>query len=300
MKPGATPTRRATTAASRAVTIERVRAIRTAPYGVPLVVVKVETSDPVLYGLGCATHTQRASLAALAVDEYLDPFLRGRFVGEIEDIWQACHLSSYWRSGPTLFNAISGVDQALWDIAGKLAGMPVHAMLGGPTRRAAPAYVHTSGETFGEVAQRIEHFRAMGFRHFRCQCQGAPRPPGSPALADGDEMHAGSYLLEGSGEVAGQPDGPLSPAAEFRADDYVQQVPRLMAYVRRKFGDEIELIHDVHEHLDTTQAVWLAKALEPCPPPPSPLSTRILIFCRQTGCFSWRMRCRRSSWSTSA
>eukprot|EP01045_Picozoa_sp_COSAG04_P052530 COSAG04_NODE_22439_length_355_cov_0.578125_1_plen_117_part_11 len=110
----------------------------------------------------------------------------------------------------------------------------------------------------------------MGFRHFRCQCQGAPRPPGSPALADGDEMHAGSYLLEGSGEVAGQPDGPLSPAAEFRADDYVQQVPRLMGYVRRKFGDEIELIHDVHEHLDTAQAVWLAKALEPCPLLPTP------------------------------
>ena len=127
-------------------TITAVRAIKTAPYGARLVIVKIETSIPGLTGVGCATFTQRASTVALAVDEYLAPFLLGRRASEIEDIWQSAFVSSYWRSGPVLNNALSGVDQALWDIKGKVAGMPVHDLLGGKQRKAAPVYVHSSGK----------------------------------------------------------------------------------------------------------------------------------------------------------
>ncbi len=72
-----------------------VRTIMTAPDRIRLVVVKVMTSEPGLYGLGCATFTQRALAVQVAVDKYLKLFLIGRNVDEIEDIWQSSYVSSY-------------------------------------------------------------------------------------------------------------------------------------------------------------------------------------------------------------
>ena len=93
--------------------ITKVKAIPTCPHGIELIVVKVETDQPGLYGVGCATFRQRAHAVVAAVDEYLDDFCRGKDVDNIEDMWQTAYVSSYWRNGPVLNNALSGLDQAL-------------------------------------------------------------------------------------------------------------------------------------------------------------------------------------------
>ena len=94
------------------VRIRDVRVILTEPDDIRLVIVKVETTEPELHGVGCATFTQRPTPVAAAVNDYLKPFLVGKDPADIEDIWQSSYVSSYWRNGPVLNNALSGVDQA--------------------------------------------------------------------------------------------------------------------------------------------------------------------------------------------
>ncbi len=135
------------------------------PQGVRLTVVKITTDQDGLYGYGCATFTQRADLVKPAVEKYLKPFLLGKTTDRIEDIWQSCYNSSYWRNGPVLNNAISGVDQALWDIKGRQAGMPVYQLAGGKCREAA--------DTYGSRRRR----RISGGRRQREALYGAGLPP---------------------------------------------------------------------------------------------------------------------------
>ena len=119
-------------------------------------VVKITTDQDGLYGYGCATFTQRADLVKPAVEKYLKPFLLNKTTDRIEDIWQSCYDSSYWKNGPVLNNAISGIDQALWDIKGRQAGMPVYQLAGGKCREAADTYAHADGAEFQEVVDNAK------------------------------------------------------------------------------------------------------------------------------------------------
>src|SRR5215510_4369886 len=149
--------------------IKDVQVIATAPAGLRLVVVKVITDQDGLYGYGCGTFTQRADLVVPAVEKYLKPFLVGKRADRIDDLWQAMYNSSYWRNGPVLNNAISGVDQALWDIKGRQAGMPVYQLLGGKLREAADCYGHASGDEIPECIDSARKYMSEGFRHVRVQ-----------------------------------------------------------------------------------------------------------------------------------
>ena len=77
--------------------------------------------------------------------------------------WQAIYRHAFYRGGPILTSALSGIDQALWDIKGKALGVPVHELLGGPTRRRVRVYAHAS------TPERIKELRARGFTAFKTQ-----------------------------------------------------------------------------------------------------------------------------------
>src|SRR5207237_7628333 len=149
--------------------ITDVKTSLTAPAGIRLVVVKVLTSEPGLYGLGCATFTQWARVVETAIDRYLKPFVLGKDPLQIEDIYQSSFVSSYWRNGPVLGNALSGIDMALWDILGKRAGLPVYQLLGGKCRDAVDTYRHASGRTLQDVETAARRYMEQGYRHVRAQ-----------------------------------------------------------------------------------------------------------------------------------
>jgi mannonate dehydratase len=222
------------------VTVQDVQTIMTQPAGSRLIVVKVITSEPGLYGLGCATFTQRFHAVHAALEKHLKPFLIGRDVSRIEEIWQMSMVHGYWRNGPVLNNAISGVDMALWDIKGKQAGMPVYQLLGGKCREAAAVYAHANGRDPQEVAENVRQFISQGYRFVRVQMGG----------------------YGGKGAKIVKPDG-APDGAYFDPRDYARQMLRMMEHVRTDVGKEVELLHDVHERLRPIEAVQFAKDVEP-------------------------------------
>ena len=222
------------------ITIRDVRIITTQYDHQRLVIVKLLTSEPDLYGLGCATFTQRYHAVVAALEHHIKPFVIGREVNRIEELWRMLMVSGYWRNGPVLNNAISGVDQALWDIKGKMANMPVYELLGGKCREAAQVYVHADGRDPQEVTDNVRGFMAQGYRHVRVQM--------------------GGYGGDSNGLV--KPDGALD-GAYFDPRAYMRNMLNMIEFVRNELGEEIELLHDVHERLRPIDAVGFAKDLEP-------------------------------------
>jgi mannonate dehydratase len=224
--------------------ITAVRAIVTAPEGTPLVVVRVDTNVDGLYGLGCATFTQRWRSVVPYIEEHLARLVVGRYPGDIEDLTRLARVSSYWRDGAVGNNAISGLDMALWDIAGKRAGLPVHELVGGKVRAAADTYIHAGGATVDETIEQAREFIDAGWRHVRLQV-------GQPGI--------GAYGAQGFG--GGYPGSPYPDG--WRVEEYLRNTPALFERARAQLGAEVELLHDVHSRLTAKQAVILARALEP-------------------------------------
>ena len=221
--------------------ITDVKTFTVQPGHIPLVVVKVLTSEPGLFGLGCATFTQKFKAVEACIEHHLKPALIERDPAAIVDIWHTSMVGGYWRNGPVVNNAVGGVDMALWDIKGKLAGMPCYQLWGGACRTAAAVYVHANGTTVQEVAQSAREFMGRGFRHIRCQLGGYRGLAGPSVL---------------------KPEG-APPGDYFDPREKQRLIPQLFCHLREELGEEVELLYDVHERVAPVDAVWLAKALDP-------------------------------------
>lgn len=221
------------------LTIRRIKVITTAPEGIDLVVVKVETSEPGLYGLGCATFTQRYKAVITVIEEYLSPFLIGKDPQRIEDIWQTAMVNGYWRNGPVLNNAVSGIDMALWDIKGKLAGMPLYQLFGGKVREAVPAYIHADGKSVEHALELVQQRLEDGWKNVRIQVNG----------------------YGGQNPSMGRLKNTL-PGVYYDPKYYMKETIETFRKARERFGDEVGLCHDVHERLTPSDAMIFAKEME--------------------------------------
>ncbi len=234
--------------------ITDVKVILTQPGPDHLVVVKVLTSEPGLYGVGCATHRERPHAVAAYIEQHLKPFVIGRNCDEIEDLWQSAYVQSYFRSGVTGNNALSGIDGALWDILGKRCGVPVYQLLGGKVRTAVPLYCHAAARELPALEDQVRRWMAQGYRHVRVQLA----TPGYSGYGVG-----GAQTSE---EVQKMRPAGTPPSPVFEPTPYVNTVIKMFDYLRSKLGFDVELLHDIHERPAPNQAIQLCKAVEPYRP----------------------------------
>ena len=246
------------------LTIRNVRTICTEPDNIRLVIVKIETNEPEIYGVGCATFTQRPTPVMAAVEDYLKPFLIGKEPADIEDIWQSAYVSSYWRNGPVLNNALSGIDQALWDIKGKLAGMPVYDLLGGKARSSAAVYVHANGNEYQEVEDDVHRYMEEGFHHIRVQVVTPGYVTYGNKGASGETISNKSGPRLGTDRIFEPIPGKLHahPGGIFEPGPYIKSALGLFEHIRSKVGWDVEILHDVHERVPPIQGVGFAKEVE--------------------------------------
>jgi mannonate dehydratase len=212
------------------------------------VTLKIVTDEGV-HGLGDATLNGREMAVKAYLEDHVIPCLIGRDPRNIEDIWQYLYRGAYWRRGPVTMTAIAAVDMALWDIKGKLAGMPVYQLLGGKSRDGLLVYCHANGRDHAEAAEAVGHHIEMGYKAIRVQS-------GVPGL---DKVY-GVGKTSGFYEPAQKG---LPPEEPWDTALYLQHTPELFRKVREAFGFDHHLLHDAHHRLTPIEAARLGKDLEP-------------------------------------
>jgi mannonate dehydratase len=212
------------------------------------VTLKIETEDG-LYGLGDATLNGRELAVASYLTDHVVPLLIGRDARRIEDTWQYLYKGAYWRRGPVTMTAIAAVDVALWDILGKAANLPLYRLLGGASREGVMVYGHANGKDLDDTVAAVGRYLDLGYQAVRAQS-------GIPGLASAYGVGRGGMYYE--------PAEPgLPPENVWSTDRYLSFVPTLFAALRKEFGPDPRLLHDVHHRLTPIEAGRLGKELEP-------------------------------------
>jgi galactonate dehydratase len=188
------------------------------------VFVKVETDQPGLVGWGEASLEAKPRAVAGCVAD-MEPMIVGEDPRRIEYIWQILYRGAFWRQGVIGMSAISGIDQALWDIKGKDLGKPVYELLGGPVRDKVRMYTQFGGETPDKAVESAVSKVENGWTAIKT----VPMPP--------------TNYLEG-------------PKA-------VKQAAEMLRLVREAVGDEIDILLDFHGRVTPQMAIQYAKAFEP-------------------------------------
>ncbi|MBI3350059.1 MAG: galactonate dehydratase [Burkholderiales bacterium] len=187
---------------------------------------KIETDEGVV-GWGEPVIEGRARTVEAAVHE-LSEYLIGQDPSRINDLWQVMYRAGFYRGGPILMSAIAGIDQALWDIKGKVLGQPVYELLGGLVRDKMKVYSWVGGDRPADVIRDIKRLREGGFDTFK---------------------------MNGTEEM-----GIVDSAR--KVDEAVARI----AEIREAFGHDIEFGIDFHGRVAAPMAKPLLKALEPYRP----------------------------------
>jgi galactonate dehydratase len=207
--------------------------------------VKVETDQAGLYGWGEATLEWKTKGVVGAVED-LSVLLIGQDPRRVEHLWQVMHRQYFWRGGITNYSAMSGIDQALWDIKGKELGRPVMELLGGPVRDRLRFYDHLGGGKMEDIYGTLE-----------------PEEFGERLLAS---------VEEGFTAVKSMP-VPVSEMVESPA--VLKKAARCVEEMRRVGGDGVDIMIDLHARTTPAAAIQFGRMLadynlywyeEPCWP----------------------------------
>jgi mannonate dehydratase len=206
-------------------------------------------TDQGVYGLGDATLNGMEKSVVSYLENYCIPSLIGRDPGNTEDIWHYFYRGVYWRRGAVSMTAVSAIDMALWDIKGKILKTPLYNLLGGKSREKILVYSHANGKNIDETLENVGYEIEKGFKAVRVQS-------GIPGIehAYGVAMDDKSY----------EPAHKGLPQEEFwDTSKYLNFVPALFKKCRDLYGDNIHLLHDVHNRCTPVEAARLARELEP-------------------------------------
>lgn len=229
--------------------IEDIKVFITCP-GRNFVTVKVMTNQGI-YGLGDATLNGRELAVVSCLEQHIVPCLIGKDAHAIEDIWQYLYKGVYWRRGPVNMAAIAAIDMALWDIKGKVAGLPVYQLLGGKSRQGVSLYAHANGENIEDTLEKTAALIAQGFKVIRLQSAIPGLEVTYGVLGDKKDY----FELQGN--------RPLPPEEAWSTKKYFALVEDLFKQARARFGFEIDFVHDVHNRLTPIESARLGKLLEP-------------------------------------